>query len=60
VLDTAPLELAGVVALHGRLLFEDDPAERVRWQAMTRKIYLDELPRIMRSHREFAQSRRRG
>ena len=60
VLDTAPLELAGVVALHGRLLFEDDPAERVRWQATTRKIYLDELPRIMRSHGEFAQSRRRG
>lgn len=58
VLDTAPLELAGVVALHGRLLFEDDPPARVEWQAMTRKIYLDELPRIMRSHREFAYSRR--
>ena len=25
VLDTAPLELAGRVALHGRLLFDDDP-----------------------------------
>ena len=27
---------------------------RVRWEAMTRKIYFDELPRITRSHREFA------
>jgi hypothetical protein len=27
---------------------------RVRWEATTRKIYLDELPRITRSHREFA------
>jgi len=60
VLDTAPLELAGVVALHGQLLFEDDVAARVQWQAMTPKIYLDELPRLTRSHREFAQSRRRG
>jgi hypothetical protein len=35
VLDGAPLELAGRVAVGGRLLFEDDPAERVRWEAMT-------------------------
>jgi uncharacterized protein len=26
----------------------------VRWEAMTRKIYFDELPRITRAHREFA------
>ncbi len=56
VLDHAPLELAGRVALGGKLLFEDDPVSRVRWEATTRKIYLDELPRITRSHREFAAS----
>ncbi len=54
VLDGAPLELAGRVAIGGRLLFDDDPAARVRWEAMTRKIYSDELPRITRAHREFA------
>jgi len=54
VLDDAPLELAGRVAAGGRLLFEDDPVARVRWEAMTRKIYFDELPRITRAHREFA------
>jgi hypothetical protein len=31
-----------------------DQVARVRWEAMTRKIYFDELPRIARSHREFA------
>ncbi len=54
VLDSAPLELAGRVAVGGRLLFEEDRAARVRWEAMTRKIYFDELPRITRAHREFA------
>jgi len=44
------------VAAGGRLLFDDDPVTRVRWEATTRKIYFDELPRIMRSHREFAAS----
>lgn len=60
VLDTAPLELAGRVALHGRLLLEIDPAERVAWEATTRKIYLDELPRRDQARRDFAQARRRG
>lgn len=54
VLDDAPLELAGRVAAGGRLLFEDDQVARVRWEAMTRKIYFDELPRITRAHQEFA------
>ncbi|CAN5742279.1 hypothetical protein BH20ACT1_BH20ACT1_06290 [soil metagenome] len=57
VLDQAPLELAGRVALRGRLLFDDDPPTRVRWQAQTRKIYLDELPRQERLHRIFVQAR---
>jgi predicted nucleotidyltransferase len=56
ILDDAPLELAGRVAVGGKLLFEDDQVARVRWEAMTRKIYFDELPRIARSHREFAAS----
>jgi len=60
VLNGAPLELAGRVAVEGVLLFEYDPIARVRWLAQTRKIYFDERPRIERSHREFAESLRRG
>ncbi|BBX73927.1 nucleotidyltransferase domain-containing protein [Mycobacterium shinjukuense] len=56
VLDDAPLELAGRVALGGSLLFETDRQARVVWEATTRKIYLDELPRITRAHREFAEA----
>ena len=58
VLDDAPLELAGRVAVRGRLLFETDPRARVVWEATTRKIYFDELPRISRAHREFAEAKR--
>ena len=60
VLDGAPLEMAGRIALTGELLFDDDPVARVRWVATTRKIYLDELPRIERSRREFLEAVRRG
>lgn len=56
VLNRAPLELAGRVALHGKLLFERDPSARVGWEATTRKIYLDELPRLDRAHRDFAEA----
>ena len=56
VLNRASLELAGRVAVDGKLLFDDDPVSRVRWEATTRKIYFDELPRITRAHREFAAS----
>ena len=59
VLDGAPLELAGRIAMTGELLFDDAPVERVRWVATTRKIYLDELPRIERSRREFLEAVRR-
>lgn len=60
-LDAAPLELAGRVALHGRLLFDDDPARRVAWQATTRAIYLDEVPRVTEARRIFAEgARNRG
>lgn len=60
VVNSAPLELAGRVAVRGVLLFDDDPPARVRWVATTRKIYFDEQPRMLRAHREFAESRRRG
>lgn len=60
VLNGAPLELAGRVAVGGLLLFDDDPGERVRWVAITRKVYFDERPRMRRAHREFAEGRHRG
>ncbi len=46
VLDEAPLWLAGRVAFYGQLLFEDDQVARVRWQADTRRIWLDERPAL--------------
>lgn len=55
VLDRAPLELAGQVAMEGVLLFDDAAHERVEWLARTRKIYSDERPRLERAHREFAE-----
>jgi predicted nucleotidyltransferase len=60
VLDTAPLELAGRVAMYGQLLLDLDPPQRIAWEATTRKIYLDELPRVRQARRDFVQSRRRG
>ncbi|CAN5180191.1 hypothetical protein BH20ACT5_BH20ACT5_06270 [soil metagenome] len=56
VLDTAPLYLAGRVALSGRLLFDDDPAARVRWEADTRTVYLDELPYIRQMAQEYLRA----
>lgn len=52
VLDTGPLWLVGRVAQYGRLLFDDDPAARVAWQADTRLRYLDERPAIEQRYRE--------
>lgn len=60
VLNSAPLEIKGRVALDGTLLFEDDEVSRVRWESTTRKIYLDERYRIERSHREFLETLSRG
>jgi hypothetical protein len=60
VLDGAPLELAGRVAMQGRLLFDDDPPARVRWQAQTRLMYLDEEDRQRRLDQVFLRSRARG
>jgi uncharacterized protein len=55
VLDSAPLELTGRVAMRGRLIFDGDPNARVAWEATTRRIYLDEHPRIDRSRADFAR-----
>ena len=60
VINRAPLLLAGRVAAHGRLLFDDDPPARVRWEATTRTVYFDELPRMQRTDRDFAQAVLRG
>ncbi len=60
VLNIAPLELAGRIALHGQSLFDEDPPTRVRWVATIRKIYADEGPRLRRSHLELAEAVRRG
>jgi predicted nucleotidyltransferase len=60
VLDDAPLELAGRVAMRGRLIFDGDPPARVAWEATTRKIYLDEQPRRDQARRDFVAARRRG
>lgn len=58
VLDCAPLELAGRVAMTGRLLFDDDPPGRVRWEAVTRKMWLDERPRMEVARRIFVAGAR--
>jgi len=60
VLDDAPLELAGRVAMWGELLFDDDPAARVRWIADTRKVYLDELPRMRQYERDLRDALTHG
>ena len=60
VLNGAPLELAGRVALHGALLFDDDPPARVAWQAQTRLVYLDEEDRQRALDRIFFEGRASG
>lgn len=56
VLDGAPLLLAGRIAMYGVLLFDDDPPARVRWTATTRKVYVDEQPRMQRADDDFVRS----
>jgi uncharacterized protein len=60
VLNTAPLELAGRIALEGEILFDDDPPAQVQWTATTRKIWLDERPRFEAAHRLYLESAARG
>lgn len=60
VLNTAPLWLAGRIAQHGRVLFDDDPATRVAWQADMRVRYLDEIPAIRARYRQRRRQLARG
>lgn len=60
VLDDAPLWIAGRVAQRGRLLFDDDPPTRVRWQADTRLEYLDEAPQRAESQAVYLEAVARG
>jgi hypothetical protein len=60
VLDRSPLALAGRVAMGGVLLFDDDPPARVRWQADTRKRYVDERPRREQADADFSAAVRDG
>jgi uncharacterized protein len=60
VLDGAPLEPAGRVAVDGRLLYEDDPPARVAWQAQTRTIYFDEEWRQRWARQVFLDAHARG
>ncbi|MFU8841637.1 MAG: type VII toxin-antitoxin system MntA family adenylyltransferase antitoxin [Nitriliruptoraceae bacterium] len=52
----APEALAGRIALTGVVVLDDDPVSRVRWQADTRKRYLDEAPRRAAFRRDFVQA----
>jgi len=46
----------GLASSHGTCVHDDDfgHVARIRWEALTRKIYFDEQPRLARAHREFA------
>ncbi|MGC5615977.1 hypothetical protein [Georgenia sp. Z1491] len=44
--------------MEGRLLFDAAPAERVRWQATTRKLFLDERYRVEQARRDFVDAHR--
>jgi predicted nucleotidyltransferase len=56
VIDDLPVELAGRIALEGRVILDLDPVARVRWVATTRKLWLDERPRIDRANDDFLAS----
>jgi predicted nucleotidyltransferase len=48
--------LAGRVAMTGMLVLDDNPAVRIRWQAETRKRYLDEAGRREQFRRDFVRA----
>lgn len=52
----APGYLAGRIAMNGVVIVDSDPAARVRWQAETRKQYLDEEFRRRQFRRDFARA----
>lgn len=59
-LDQLPLAVAGRIALHGALLFDDDPPARVRWQAETRLRYFDEAWQRQAAAEDFLRARAHG
>ena len=58
LLDHAPQLLAGRVASHGRLLFDDDPPARVAWETRQRRVYADGRFRRAQYRRDFAAAAR--
>lgn len=55
-LKRAPEGLAGRVAMTGVVVLDDDPRARIRWQAQTRKSYLDEAFRRRRFRHDFVRA----
>lgn len=55
-LQRSPEGLAGRIAVTGEVVLDDDPTRRVRWQAETRKRYLDEAPRREAFRRDFVRA----
>ncbi len=55
-LKRAPETLAGRIALTGCVVLDDDPVQRVRWQADTRKRHLDEAFRREAFRRDFVRA----
>lgn len=56
----APAGLAGRVALGGEVVLDEDPVQRIRWQADTRKRHLDEEFRRERFRRDFVAAHGRS
>jgi len=56
VLNRARLAIAGPISCEGIPVLVEDESAMVHWLAMTRKIYLDELPRIRRSMAEYREA----
>lgn len=52
-LHRVPEVLAGRIALHGVVVLDDDPPQRIHWQADTRKRHLDEEARRRRFRTDF-------
>lgn len=55
-LRTAPSGLVGRVAMTGIVVLDDEPTQRIRWQAQTRKQHLDERFRREQFRRDFVRA----
>ena len=54
VLDSAPVDLVHRVLRDGRLLYDDDPSMRVRFEVRSRNQYFDLLP-YLREYRRIGR-----